>query len=143
MLVLSRRVGERVVIAGNIGITILSVQGKRIRLGITAPEGVPVLREELWLRIEDELHGPSEPAASIATTHPNNEHLTNGHLTNGHLTNGHLTNGHLNNGHLNNGHLTNGHQTHGDCSEGAPQTSLSPLVPSQGCLNGHSNSQPN
>ena len=54
MLVLSRRVGERLIIGNDIGITVLNVQGKRIRLGITAPDGVPVLREELWLQLEEE-----------------------------------------------------------------------------------------
>jgi carbon storage regulator len=47
MLVLSRKPGEKVVIADEIRITVLSVQGNRIRLGIEAPGEYRVLRGEL------------------------------------------------------------------------------------------------
>jgi carbon storage regulator len=47
MMVLSRRVGEEIVIAGNIRVTVLMVKGHTIRLGITAPPSVSVLRGEL------------------------------------------------------------------------------------------------
>ena len=47
MLILSRKVGERIVIAGNIVVSVLEVQGKRVRLGIDAPSGVTIRREEL------------------------------------------------------------------------------------------------
>jgi carbon storage regulator len=47
MLVLSRKAGERIVIADNIILEVLEVQGGRIRLGIQAPQGVTILREEL------------------------------------------------------------------------------------------------
>jgi len=50
MLVLTRRVGETIVIADNIRVTVVSVQGDRIRLGITAPEAVPVHRQEVHER---------------------------------------------------------------------------------------------
>jgi carbon storage regulator len=49
MLVLTRKVGERIFIGDNIILEVLSVQGNRIRLGIQAPAGVSVLREELLL----------------------------------------------------------------------------------------------
>lgn len=52
MLVLSRKPGERVRIADNIGITVLEISGGRIKLGISAPPEVPVLRDELVLREE-------------------------------------------------------------------------------------------
>jgi carbon storage regulator len=42
MLVLSRRIGEEIVIAGNIHVTVVAVQGNRVRLGVTAPASVPV-----------------------------------------------------------------------------------------------------
>jgi carbon storage regulator len=49
MLVLSRKPGERVVMPQcELVVTVLSVQGNRVRLGITAPEGVSVYREEIW-----------------------------------------------------------------------------------------------
>ena len=49
MLVLSRKVGERIVIPGcEIVFTILEVKGSQIRVGISAPREVAVYREELW-----------------------------------------------------------------------------------------------
>ncbi len=47
MLVLSRKPGEQVYIGDNITITVVEIKGNRIRLGITAPESVSVLRAEL------------------------------------------------------------------------------------------------
>jgi carbon storage regulator len=51
MLVLSRKVGEKVVIPDHgLVITVLAVQGQRVRLGITAPADVVIHREEVWRR---------------------------------------------------------------------------------------------
>jgi carbon storage regulator len=50
MLVLSRRVGEEIVIDGSIRITVSAIQGERVRIGITAPPSVRVDREEVHLR---------------------------------------------------------------------------------------------
>ena len=47
MLVLSRRVGEEIVIGDNIRVTVVMVRGHSIRLGITAPTSVPITRLEL------------------------------------------------------------------------------------------------
>ena len=47
MLVLTRQPGERIVIDDQIIVTVLEVQGSRIRLGIEAPKEIPVMREEL------------------------------------------------------------------------------------------------
>jgi carbon storage regulator len=47
MLVLTRRIGEAIVIDGDIHVTVLSVSGGKIRLGITAPDYVSVHREEV------------------------------------------------------------------------------------------------
>jgi len=47
MLVLSRKVGERIHIGNDVIVTVLSVRGGRIRLGIEAPEGVHIKRHEL------------------------------------------------------------------------------------------------
>lgn len=47
MLVLTRRIGEEIVIADNIRVTVVAVNGQRVRLGITAPSSVPVARLEL------------------------------------------------------------------------------------------------
>jgi carbon storage regulator len=47
MLVLTRKAGERIVIDESIVVEVLEVQGNRVRIGIQAPQGVPILREEL------------------------------------------------------------------------------------------------
>ncbi len=47
MLVLSRKVGEKLVIDGNVTVEVVKIQGNRITLGIVAPENVKILREEL------------------------------------------------------------------------------------------------
>lgn len=48
MLVLSRKLDERIVINGNIIVTVVDVRGDKVRLGITAPENVPVHRQEIY-----------------------------------------------------------------------------------------------
>jgi carbon storage regulator len=50
MLVLTRRIREEIVIAKNIRVTVVAVNGQRVRLGITAPPSVPVARSELLER---------------------------------------------------------------------------------------------
>jgi carbon storage regulator len=47
MLVLSRRLGEEIVIGGNIRVMVTEVRGDRVRLGISAPEGIRVDRSEV------------------------------------------------------------------------------------------------
>lgn len=50
MLVLSRRVGQRIVIDGDIVVTVLAVQDDNVRLGVRAPDQVPVDRQEVHER---------------------------------------------------------------------------------------------
>jgi carbon storage regulator len=64
MLVLSRKQGEQVVIAGDIRLTVVAVRGKQVRLGITAPPDVPIQREELYLKAEDHGTLAERPTAS-------------------------------------------------------------------------------
>ena len=53
MLVLSRKPGEKLVIANNITVTILEVTGNRVKIGVAAPDNVRVLRGELaWWQDE-------------------------------------------------------------------------------------------
>ena len=47
MLVLRRKVGESIVIAGVINISVLAVEGERVKIGISAPPDVTIVREEL------------------------------------------------------------------------------------------------
>jgi carbon storage regulator len=53
MLVLNRKRGQEVVIGDNIRLTVVAVRGNRVRLGITAPPGVSIQREERHLKAED------------------------------------------------------------------------------------------
>ncbi len=52
MLVLSRKLNERIVIGSNIEVVVLSVCGNRVRLGVVAPDEVPIRRDELLRRTE-------------------------------------------------------------------------------------------
>jgi carbon storage regulator len=54
MLILTRRPGERVVIGDEILVTVMGVSGHTVRLGIEAPSGVPIYREEIWLAVKEE-----------------------------------------------------------------------------------------
>jgi carbon storage regulator len=54
MLILTRRVGERLIIGENIEITILGMKGSQVRIGIDAPKEIPVHREEIHQRIQQE-----------------------------------------------------------------------------------------
>jgi carbon storage regulator len=47
MLILSRRVGEKIVIGDNIHVTVLAIRGNQIRLGFSAPPSVSIYREEI------------------------------------------------------------------------------------------------
>lgn len=54
MLILTRRIGETLKIGDNIDVTILSIRGNQIRIGINAPRDVSVHREEIYTRIKEE-----------------------------------------------------------------------------------------
>lgn len=51
MLILTRRVGETVVIGNDVDVTVLGVKGNQVRLGVKAPREVAVHREEIFQRI--------------------------------------------------------------------------------------------
>jgi len=61
MLILTRRVGETLMIGDDIVVTVLGVKGNQVRLGVGAPKDVAVHREEIYRRIQKE-QGNAEPA---------------------------------------------------------------------------------
>jgi len=54
MLVLGRRIGERLIIDDDISIIVLGIKGNNVRLGIDAPDDVAVHREEIYKKIQEE-----------------------------------------------------------------------------------------
>ena len=57
MLILTRRVGETLVIGDDVSVTVLGVRGNQVRLGVNAPKDIAVHREEIYQRIQNEKSG--------------------------------------------------------------------------------------
>ncbi|MGK0500181.1 MAG: carbon storage regulator [Oceanicoccus sp.] len=57
MLILTRRIGETIVIGDEVKLTVLEVKGNQVRIGIQAPRDVEVHREEIYQRIQEEKDG--------------------------------------------------------------------------------------
>jgi carbon storage regulator len=75
MLILTRRVGESVVIGEDVTVTVLGVKGNQVRIGINAPKTVAVHREEIFERIKSgqgsgERSTSDEPSAAPRETLP-------------------------------------------------------------------------
>lgn len=54
MLILTRRVGETLMVGDEVTVTVLGVKGNQVRIGVNAPKDVPVHREEIYQRIQKE-----------------------------------------------------------------------------------------
>ena len=54
MLVLSRKVGERIHVGDDVVIELLEIDRNKVRLGIIAPRNIPVHRGEIWVRIQED-----------------------------------------------------------------------------------------
>ncbi len=70
MLILTRRPGERVVIGEEILVTVMGVSGHTVRLGIAAPAGVSIYREEIWLAVKEENRAAAEASADALPATP-------------------------------------------------------------------------
>lgn len=54
MLILTRRIGETLMVGDEVSVTVLGVKGNQVRLGVNAPKDVTVHREEIYQRIQSE-----------------------------------------------------------------------------------------
>jgi len=61
MLILTRRVGEALVIDDEVTVTVLGVKGNQVRIGVNAPKTVSVHREEIYERIKNERDSSAQP----------------------------------------------------------------------------------
>jgi carbon storage regulator len=64
MLVLTRKSNQSIMIGDDIEVTVLSIMGEKVRIGIQAPREVPVFRTEVYLEIKEEQRGGVEDGAS-------------------------------------------------------------------------------
>ncbi len=58
MLILTRRIGEALVVGNDVTVTILGVKGNQVRVGINAPKDVTIYREEVYERMQPEQPPP-------------------------------------------------------------------------------------
>jgi carbon storage regulator len=66
MLVLTRKSNQSIMIGDDVEVSVLAVTGEKVRIGIKAPQEVPVFRKEIYLEIhrDDSVHTP-EPGAAV------------------------------------------------------------------------------
>ncbi|MBP6104017.1 MAG: carbon storage regulator CsrA [Gammaproteobacteria bacterium] len=73
MLILTRRVGESLVVGDDVTLTVLGVKGNQVRIGVNAPKEVSVHREEIYQRIQREKNGDVDTAAFGTSAYVDND----------------------------------------------------------------------
>ena len=73
MLILTRRVGETLMIGDDVSVTVLGVKGNQVRIGVNAPREVAVHREEIYERIKKEEAGEPAPEQAPESGEPPTE----------------------------------------------------------------------
>ena len=66
MLVLTRKIGEKVMIGDDVSVTILGLFGNHVRLGINAPKSVDIHREEIYVKIQNETQDSTHTSQSAS-----------------------------------------------------------------------------
>jgi carbon storage regulator len=66
MLVLSRKRGETIVVGSDIRITVVEIRGDKVKLGFVGPNQVPIHREEVYRRIQEESHPTTQDSLRFA-----------------------------------------------------------------------------
>ncbi len=70
MLILTRRVGETLMVGDDVSITVLGVKGNQVRIGINAPKEIAVHREEIYQRIKAEQASAASAASGSTPDDP-------------------------------------------------------------------------
>ena len=70
MLVLTRRVGQSIVIGDNVVVTVLEVRGEQVRIGVEAPRTVEVMRSEIYRAIEEANQAAAQSTAGMPLGSP-------------------------------------------------------------------------
>ena len=63
MLVLTRKSNQSIMIGDDVEVSVLSIMGEKVRIGIQAPRDIPVFRKEVYLEIQEERGTPVAPSA--------------------------------------------------------------------------------
>jgi carbon storage regulator len=65
MLVLTRKSNQSIMIGDEIEVSVLSIMGEKVRIGIQAPRDIPVFRKEVYLEIQQERGGAEAPTGAV------------------------------------------------------------------------------